>query len=410
LADARAQAALVMLSNFGRADGGRETWAYNFVPRLLARYPGLRLSVFGMRTDGEADNRDALRSAVGQDDRDRLAVDFVEAKAGRRPNAFAFWAKLRRLVARRLDHPPALVLAVGSWVELLAVLLTPRFRRSAKLVWLRSVFADEKAHRYPSALRHSLEWFEVAVLRRADVVIANGQDTARRYRALGLSPLVIPNGVDLDRWRMPPASVDGPLDVAFIGRVTPAKGIDAFVELARLAGQSGPAPALRFHVIGDAPDGSLTKAAHAEGLLEYRGPVSNESLPAVLGSMHVCAALTFVHRRDIHESGGAGVSNALLEQMAAGRIMLCWDNEAFRQVLSDDSAYFVRQGDVGALLDALLAVIGNPVAAHARAQRAAEIAANYGLERHMDLFDEAARRWLSGQAGHSGAKIPARNS
>jgi glycosyltransferase involved in cell wall biosynthesis len=126
--------------------------------------------------------------------------------------------------------------------------------------------------------------------------------------------------------------------------------------------------------------------------------------------MQVCAALTFVHGRDRHESGGAGVSNALLEQMAAGRIMLCWDNEAFRQVLSDDSAYFVRQGDVGALLDALLAIIGNPVAAHARAQRAAEIAANYGLERHMDLFDEAARRWLPGQAGHSGAKIPARNS
>ena len=218
-----------MLSNFGRADGGRETWAYNFIPRLLERYPELRLAIYGLRVDGEPDNRETVFSAVPAAHRNRLSIDFVRAKADRWPNAFAFWNGLSTLCR---EKPPAFVLAVGSWVELRAALLTPAFRNSGKLAWLRSIWTDEKAHRYPAVLRPWLERMDTAVLKRADVIIANGEDTADHYRKLGLTVRVIPNGVDLDRWRIDPPSLQAPVKVAYVGRLAEVKGIDGFGEMA----------------------------------------------------------------------------------------------------------------------------------------------------------------------------------
>ena len=84
-----------MLSNFGRADGGRETWAYNFLPGLLERYPQLRLNIYGLRVDGEPDNEGTLSEAFTLPDRSRVAIDFVRANSNRVPNALIFWSGLR---------------------------------------------------------------------------------------------------------------------------------------------------------------------------------------------------------------------------------------------------------------------------------------------------------------------------
>ena len=80
--------------------------------------------------------------------------------------------------------------------------------------------------------------------------------------------------------------------------------------------------------------------------------------------------------------------------MAAGRVLLCWDNPAYRQVLDEKSAYLVKQGDASALIDALRQIASDPDEASARARRAAGLARGYGFEAHMDLFAEAAARWL----------------
>ena len=109
-----------MLSNFGPAEGGRETWLYNFLPRLLQRFTQLRLRIHGFRLAGDPDHRGTLIDAVPAKDRDRISIDFVQAKPSRRPNAFAFWTGLRRTA--RNSAQPRFVIAVGSWVELLAVL------------------------------------------------------------------------------------------------------------------------------------------------------------------------------------------------------------------------------------------------------------------------------------------------
>ena len=381
-----------MLSNFGRADGGRETWAYNFVPRLLDRYSSLRLRIYGFRLEGEPDNSETVLSSVAEAQRERLSIHFVGEKAALLPNQVAFWRGLPRIAAG--EPEPAFLVAVGSWTDLRAALRTPRFRSSGKLVWLRSIFADEKAHRYPAFVRPWLERWELAVLKRADVVIANGEDTADHYRKRGLTVQVIPNGVDLDRWRMEPATIGEQVDVAYVGRLAPVKGIDDFVEVAREARRRG-LDWLRFHVIGDGPSLRSVEQASAEGLLHYHGAVPNEQMPQLLSQMQACVALTYVRSGDESFSGGSGVSNALLEQMAAGRIILAWDNAAFRQVLDDRTAFLIPQGDRDALLNALTEMHAKPRKAEARAANAAMVAENYSFDRHLALFEEAAAHWLS---------------
>jgi glycosyltransferase involved in cell wall biosynthesis len=379
-----------MLANFGRADGGRATWAYNFIPRLLARYPDLRLNVLGLRVEGDPDNSGTVLSCVPEKDRDRMSVEFVSARADRIPNALAYWKGLPKIASPK--PAPDFFIAVGSWVELLAALRVERFRGAGKIVWLRTIFADEKAHRYPAFLRPLLERVEIAVLRRADLIIANGKDTAEHYRKFGLKIEVIPNGVELDRWRMKPARIAGPIDVLYVGRLAPVKGIEDFIRVAEAARGRG-LDWLRFHVIGG-PRLPIVEKAHSDGSLRYEGAVPNERMPNALSAMPVCVALTYVRSGNEHFSGGAGVSHGLLEQMAAGRVIVAWDNAAFRQVLCDDSAIFVRQGDREALLNALIEIRADPASAERRAANAARVAEDYGFERHFNRFESAAAQWL----------------
>jgi glycosyltransferase involved in cell wall biosynthesis len=386
---APAEAAIVMLSNLGPAEGGRETWLYNFVPRLLRRFPQLRLRIHGFRLDGDPGHQEALVGVVALEDRDRISIDFVQAKPSRRPNAFAFWTGLRRLAHGSTD--PRVVVAVGSWVELLAVLVSGAFRRSAKILWLRTIFVDEKAHRISPAARGPIRRVENAILRRADLLIANGDDTAAHYRARGFDVTVIKNAVDLKRWTMPPPKLARPLHVAFIGRLAQVKGIDEFLGAARSMGSS---KGFVFHVAGDGPAADEARTLERAGLLKFHGPLPNEAVPAFLEDMDICVALTFAGYDLGGGSGGAGVSNSLLEQMAAGRVLLCWENPAYRQVLDEKSAYLVKQGDASAIGETLMKIANDPGEASARAQRAAELARGYGFEAHMELFAEAVALWL----------------
>lgn len=381
-------AALVMLSNLGPAEGGRETWLYNFLPRLLQRFPQLRLHICGFRLGGDADHRGTLLGVVDEEHRDQIEIGFVEAKPSRRPNAFAFWTGLRR--STRQLPPPRFVIAVGSWVELLAVLVSGAFRRSGKILWLRTIFVDEKAHRIASIARSPIRRVEDAILRRADLLIANGDDTAAHYRARGFDVTVIKNAVDLNRWTMPPPKLGRPLHVAFIGRLAQVKGIDEFLAAAReMAGAE-----FVFHIAGDGPARGDAWALEETGCVRFHGPLPNEAIPGFLEDMDVCVALTFAGSDLGGGSGGAGVSNSLLEQMAAGRILICWDNPAYRQVLDEKSAYLVKQGVASAISAALRQIASDPGGASARAQRAAQLAEGYGFDAHMELFAKAAGKWL----------------
>lgn len=385
---------LVMLSSFGPGDGGRETWAYQFVPRLLLRYPDFRLRIVGMRLDNEIDYESTLRSHLPTTEQHRITVQILSCSRSRVPNALQFVWKLRR--AFRAPQPQVkLVLAVGSFVELAAVLASRAFKKAGKIVWLRSVFTSEKAGRYPKSLRPLIERLERAILSRADNIVANGEDTAQAYRRSGLSVEVIPNATELKRWDIPPPKFEAPISVAFIGRLTAVKGIAEFLEAAKLLSLKDHASKFRFHVIGDGPEQAAVLAAEAAGLLEYHGRVPNENMPEVLTGIDVCVALTFGSSSNRNGTpGGAGTSNAAIEQMAAGRLLVCWANAPFRQLADETSALFVREGGAAELAQALVGIADDPESARRVAHLGKMQSLLFGFDRHLELFDLLAKRWL----------------
>jgi glycosyltransferase involved in cell wall biosynthesis len=370
-----------MISNFGPSDGGRESWAYNFVPRLLAAEPDLKLHVFGARRPGEPDTSAIFRCKVAPADRDRLVLHFAALEPSRLPASLNALFAIRRMIGSLQLPRFEYSLAVGSFLELAIVLFSPALARRPKVAWLRTVWIEEKARQIPKAARRFLRGLERRVLGRADLIIANGDDTAEHYRAEGLTAHVIRNAVDFDRWfRAPALPPAGRLRVGYIGRLSAVKGIGEFVALAR----SWTGGQVEFHVIGAGPEEAGVRKAERDGHLVYHGPVPNDSLPALLAELDATVALTFKSS----EGGTGGVSNALLEQMAAGKVILAWDNAIFRQLLDRSSAYLVDEGSVEALDDAVRTILENPVDAQGRARSGQEVARAHSFERHMGQFEQ----------------------
>jgi glycosyltransferase involved in cell wall biosynthesis len=193
---------------------------------------------------------------------------------------------------------------------------------------------------------------------------------------------------------MAPPAFAAPIKVAYIGRLAPVKGFNEYLALARALRRSNNAGRFEFHLIGDGdpPQRELANAAAAAGDVIYHGGVDNDQLPAALRDIDACVALTFVQSAGSELSGGAGVSNALLEQIAAGRLIICWDNAAFRQVLDSQSAFLVPQGDEVALRAAFEEIANAPNEALWRAECAASLADQYSFTAHLDKFAALANK------------------
>ena len=370
----RARIALLMISNFGSADGGRETWAYNFIPRLLKRWPGITLDIVGLHRAGQPDNEARVRDLLGG----RGSVTFLHSARKR----FPVLSMLRRAPRVKLAAPD-LVIGVGSAIEAPVILLSPALRRARRIIWLRTILTHERATQLPGWLGRAVRAVETRLLRSADALIANGEDTAAYYRARGLTVTVIANGVDVDRWRADPPALERPLKVAFVGRLIREKGVAEFLTVAeRMQGSD-----FEFHVIGEGPLARDFDQAQRAGRLIPHGARPNNELPSLIASMDVCVFLGF-------EGGGGGVSNALLEQMASGRVILAWRNAIYGQLLDDGNAYLVPQGDVDGIERALRDILAQPDEARRRAAAAQATARRFSFDAHLDNFVAVAQPLL----------------
>src|SRR5688572_15719887 len=130
---------LLMISNFGVSDGGRETWAYNFIPRMLERWPDVLLDIIGLNRSGEPDNIPRLKALAPG----RIGVTFLHSKRKSLPTLTVLRDAPVHL-SKGLHHTPDLVIGVGSWMELLVVLRSPALNRAPRIVWLRTIWLHEK--------------------------------------------------------------------------------------------------------------------------------------------------------------------------------------------------------------------------------------------------------------------------
>jgi glycosyltransferase involved in cell wall biosynthesis len=184
----------------------------------------------------------------------------------------------------------------------------------------------------------------------------------------GMSPervVVLENGVDLTRFPHP-VSPQRTGRVGVVANLRPVKGLEVFLQAAALV--SGAQPQATFHIAGEGPQRStLIRMAADVGLadrLTLHGSVAD--IPTYLTELEIA----------VLPSLSEGMSNALLEYMAAGRPIVATAVGASTRLIKDGiSGLLVPPGDVtqlGAAIDRLLAEPGLAVRLGATARRVAE--------------------------------------
>lgn len=341
---------IVMLSKFGKNDGGRETWAYTFLPALLEDPIIKRLNIFGYRLKTELDSKEDLLK-ISQT-KGKINPVIFKGDSTIFPRIIPYILNIRNYNKKNKKQRSDLVLGVGGLFECLAILAVSRYRKTRKVLWLRSIFMDEKANRIPSYLDTFLRHCEILVLKKMDILLANGDDIKAYYEARGLKVKVIRNGVDFNRWNLVEFKKKKKIDIVYVGRLSKVKGIESFLGAITKIGANDRSK-FNFHVVGDA-DSYLKQVLEMEqeGQIIYHGLLENKDLPDFLKNKEVCVALTYSSLK----GGGGGTSNALLEQMASGRIIVAWDNPIFQQLLNDQNSFLVPQYSETGLIDVFVKI------------------------------------------------------
>lgn len=371
---------LIMISKFGRNDGGTETWFYNFFPALLLDR-SIKLTIYGYRCEGDEDNTATIKklesSGIHQ-----FNPYFIKGKKNRIPNFFYMFRGLRKHLKKNNQKPPNITIAVGIF-ELIMMLTNQRFKNGLRIVWLRSIFLNEKSERIPKIFTGIGKKILCFLLKKTDVILANGDDIKKYYEELGLQVKVIKNGVNSIKWSMPPPELIGKIKVAYVGRLSKIKGIESYFELIKKIKESSVANKFEFHIVGDSNSYSSKVAVYEKkDWIKFHGNIENEILPTFLKDIDVCVAFTY----SSNDGGGGGTSNALMEQMSAAKIIIAWDNAIFRQLLDNENAFLVKQHSISGLCKALQDIYENQDQAIRKGIEGKKTIVPYTIEAQIDKF------------------------
>jgi phosphatidylinositol alpha-mannosyltransferase len=182
-------------------------------------------------------------------------------------------------------------------------------------------------------------------------VSAAARDAVAKYFSAEWT--IVPNGIDTARFtptaaRARSMPADGPT-VLFVGRFDPRNGLPVLIDaFKRVRARGIPA---RLVVVGDGPlrdryralaygrDDIIFLGYVDDGLEGYYAHASVYACPATLGSFGI----------------------TLLEAMACGTPIVCYDTPGFRNVVEhEEQALMTPPGDVTAFADALARVLEDP--------------------------------------------------
>jgi glycosyltransferase involved in cell wall biosynthesis len=188
-------------------------------------------------------------------------------------------------------------------------------------------------------------------LRRADALVALTREMRQEMIAAGLPPeriTIVPSGVELPPGEPGPPEPDRLL---FAGRLDRAKGLETLLEAVRILRASRPRAVLG--VFGRGPEEAALRATAARlGLGEavsFEGWTDRLEAELARSSAVVLPTL------------GEGMSNVLLEAMAAGRPVVTTDIPANRELVTHgENGLLAPPGDPAALAGAIGTLLDDP--------------------------------------------------
>lgn len=303
-----------------------------------------------------------------------------------------FLLRLGRFLRR---ERPQVVHGVLPMPNVLAVILRPLSR--GRVVWAVAG-ADLDLARY-DWLTRLVDRTERRLSRFPNLIISNSQ--AGRDDAVGDGfpadrTVVIPNGIDTDRFRPDPAARRRVREefgvgerealIGMVGRIDPQKDHPTFLRAAaRLAGERG---AVRFVCVGTGPTGYATELRSlADGLGLGLGPRllwagARADMPAVFNALDVAV---------LPSAYGEGVANVIGEAMACGVPCAVTDvGDSARVVADQGEVVPARDPDalaaaIGRLLDAASRGEVDPAAVRRR------VVEHLSMDRFLDRTEQALR-------------------
>ncbi|EGC04381.1 glycosyltransferase family 4 protein [Ruminococcus albus] len=157
----------------------------------------------------------------------------------------------------------------------------------------------------------------------------------------GAYELIPGSGVNLERFPLLDYPQSDTLDFVFISRIMKEKGIDQYIDAAKVIRQKY--PNTRFHICGDAGTAykELLEQMQKDGIVIYHGKISD------VPKMHKVSACT-IHPTYYPE----GMSNVLLESCACGRPIITTDRPGCREIVDDGiNGFIVKQQDSQDLIE-----------------------------------------------------------
>ena len=143
------------------------------------------------------------------------------------------------------------------------------------------------------------------------------------------------SGVNLQKYMVQPYPQGDTVDFLFISRVMKEKGIDQYLDAAKVI--RAKYPETRFHICGNCEDNydGILKELNSNGTIIYHGRIED------IADMHRQCSCT-VHPSFYPE----GMSNVLLESCACGRPVITTDRPGCREIVDDGvNGFVVRQRD-----------------------------------------------------------------
>lgn len=156
-----------------------------------------------------------------------------------------------------------------------------------------------------------------------------------RHMVAGPYEMLPGSGVNLSQYHILPYPEGETVDFVFIARVMKEKGIDQYLEAAKVI--KSKYPYTRFHVCGECEEnyGGILKNLQDEGTIVYHGLVKD------MVKLHERMSCT-IHPSYYPE----GLSNVLLESCACGRPIITTNRAGCRELIDDGvNGYICKQRD-----------------------------------------------------------------
>ena len=227
---------------------------------------------------------------------------------------------------------------------------------------------------------------------RRQTYLFQNPDDERLFRRRGIasgsnSRLIKGSGVDTEQFDQRPESSEGPV-VLFPARMLWSKGVQEFVDAARIVKESGHEG--RFVLVGDVdadnPAGvpsDQIKRWEEQGIIEWWG--YQESMPDVFAQSHI-VCLPSKYRE--------GVPKVLIEAASCGRPIVTTDMPGCRDIVQDgENGLLVPPNDAGAVARAIIQLVEDAdlraeMGTRGRALVQAEFSIDHVVEKTVEVYQD----------------------